>query len=238
MNSRKAHLHAALLVAVVALSPAVSAAMAVVDAGAIARLAQQIRLMQNQLQAARDQLTQADRAYRSVTGSRGMERLLGDSVRNYLPTDFVELQQTVHQAAGAYGALSADIQAAINGNAVLQAGDLARWSPSQRNLLEEGRRAYAGRQAMTRQALRHTSQRFSALQQLIDAIGTASDPKAVMDLQARIAVEQAMLANEGSKLEMLQQVAQAEEAVRRQRLREQAMADVGSLRGMAPMGLR
>jgi hypothetical protein len=36
---------------------------------------------------------------------------------------------------------------------------------------------------------------------------------------------------------VLHQVAQAEELARQQRLREQALADIGSLRRLPPMGL-
>jgi type IV secretion system protein VirB5 len=214
------------------------AAWPVIDITAIARLAQQIRTMQDHLQTARNTLSQAERTFQSMTGSRGMERLLGNTVRNYLPADFGELEQTIRDGVGAYQSLSNEVRATLHANSVLQPQDLTRWSPSQRDLLDVERRQLASRQAITRQALGNTSQRFAALQQLIDAIGSASDPKAVMDLQARIGAEQAMLANERSKLEVLQQMASADEAVQRQKLREQAMADVGSLRNLAPMGLR
>ena len=58
-----------------------------------------------------------------------------------------------------------------------------------------------------------------------------------MDLQARIAAEQGMLANEQTKLQVLHQAAQAEEWARVQRAREQAIADIGSLRSLPAMGL-
>lgn len=225
------------LTMVVALCPIASHAMAVTDAGAIARLIQQIRVMNDQLRTARDQLSQAERAYRSVTGGRGMENLLADSVRNYLPPDYAELESAIRDTSGTYRALAGEIRSAVDANAILAPADLMRWTPEHRAMLTADRQAQAARQALTREALRSTSQRFSSLQRLIDAIGDATDTKAVMDLQARIAVEQAMLTNEQSKLEMLHQVALAEDSVRRQRAREQAMADVGSLRALAPMGL-
>ena len=56
-------------------------------------------------------------------------------------------------------------------------------------------------QVTSRQALQVSSERFASLQQLIDAIPTATDPKAILDLQARIAAEQAMLQNEQTKLD-------------------------------------
>jgi hypothetical protein len=46
-----------------------------------------------------------------------------------------------------------------------------------------------------------------------------------------------MLMNDQSKLQVLYQAAQAELAVQQQRLRERAIADLGSLRALPAMGL-
>jgi type IV secretion system protein VirB5 len=59
----------------------------------------------------------------------------------------------------------------------------------------------------------------------------------VLDLQARATAEQAMLTNDQSKLQTLYQAAQAQQWVLQQRLEERAIADVGSLRLRAPLGL-
>jgi type IV secretion system protein VirB5 len=90
-------------------------------------------------------------------------------------------------------------------------------------------------QALTRQALSETSRRFGSIQQLIDAIPGAGDQKAILDLQARIQAEQGMLQNESTKLGVLYQAAQAEEWARQQRVREQAIASIGSLRDLPPL---
>jgi type IV secretion system protein VirB5 len=92
-------------------------------------------------------------------------------------------------------------------------------------------------QATTEQALGTISGRFATIQQLIGAIGGARDQKAILDLQARIAAEQGMLANDQSKLQTVYQVAQAQQWALQQRSREQAIGDVGSLRNLPRMGL-
>ena len=92
-------------------------------------------------------------------------------------------------------------------------------------------------QAIARTALANSSDRFASLQQLIGAIGGAADTKAALDLNARIVAEQTMLQNEQTKLQLLSQVAQSQEAARAQQLREQALADQGSLRQLPAMGL-
>ena len=85
---------------------------------------------------------------------------------------------------------------------------------------------------MSQSAYQNTSQRFGALQGLMTAIGAAGDTKAILDLQGRIAAEQAMLTNEQSKLQQLFQVAQADQWAQQQRIRERAAADVGSVNGL------
>ncbi len=218
-------------------APASHAAWPVIDVGAITQLIMQIRTLQEQLTTAQDQLTQARDEYRSITGGRGMEQLLGGTVRNYLPANWSELQGVLQGAASSYGALSASVQSAINANAVLTAQQVAALSPMERRELEAARRSAALLQVTTREALATTSARFTSIQQLINAIPAASDQKAILDLQARIGAEHSMLQNEQTKLEVLYQAVQAEEWARRQRVREQAIADVGSLRRLPALGL-
>jgi type IV secretion system protein VirB5 len=217
--------------------PPAAGAMAVVDVRAIAQLRQQLSTMSQQLSTARNQLSQAQQAFQSMTGERGMEQLLAGTVRNYLPADWAQLDAAIRQGGSTYQALAADVQAAMQGNAVLSDQQIALMSPVEREQIEAARRSAAMLQVTARQALSATSDRFAAIQQLIDAIPRAQDPKAIMDLQARIAAEQGMLANEQTKLQVLFQAAQAEEWARVQRAREQGIAHIGSLRGLPAMGL-
>lgn len=212
-------------------------AMAVVDVRAIAQLRQQLTTMRQQLTAAQNQLTQAQREYQSITGSRGMDQLLRGTVRNYLPEDWQALQDALDGLSGSYGALANQLQSALQGNAVLSADQVGRLSVAEREQLQAGRRTAALLQVTSREALEASSQRFAALQQLIDAIPTATDQKAVLDLQARISAEQAMLQNEQTKLMLLYHATEAEELARRQRASELAIQNRGSLRSIGPVGL-
>ncbi len=209
------------------ISTSAQAAMAVIDVRAITQLRSQIRALKRQLETARQHLSQAEAEYQAITGNRGMERLLEGTVREYLPPDW--------QALGT--GMTAEIAAIVAANSVLTAQQTARLSAEERAQLEAARRSAAMLQVSTQRALAATSQRFAALQQLIDAIGTAQDPKAIMDLQARISAEQLMLQNEHTKLQLLFQAAQAEEWARKQQARERAIADIGSLRSLPPVGL-
>jgi type IV secretion system protein VirB5 len=215
-----------------------SAQWAVIDVGAIAQLIEQYITLQDQLTTMRDHLEQARQEYNSLTGGRGMERLLAGTVRNYLPADWRALTDAMNGATGAYGTLARSAEGLLAANTILKPEDLARFSERDRQQIESGRRSTAMLQALTHQALEQMSGRFQSIQQLIDAIPTAQDPKAVMDLQARTQAELGMIALDQGKLQSLYQAFTAEHGARRQRLDEMAIADVGSLRDLPPIQFR
>lgn len=234
--NRWTHL-AGLAALLMGLAPTANAQWAVVDVGAITQLMQQVRTMQEQLSTARHQLAQAEAEYRSISGRRGMERLLSDVPRNYLPGQWRELAELLSQTSVSYGAIAREMQRVIADNAVLTPDQLRSLSETDRRLLESSRRSKAMLQVMTREALNRSGDRFGSIQQLIDAIGRADDQKAVLDLQARIQAESVMLMNENTKLQVLYQLAQAEDAAREQRILEETMDAFGSLRDLPPIGL-
>lgn len=218
------------------------AGIPVIDVAAIANLMQQLMAWQQQLQGMQkqyDQLKQSkdqlQQTYNAMTGSRGMEQLLAtsDLARNYLPSSYGELMSTVNGASANYVGLSNQVQSIMIANSILSGTQMDALSPEMRQVVEQGRQASAMLNGMTQSAYQNTSQRFSALQQLISRIGTAQDPKAIEDLQARIQAEQAMLTNEQTKLQGLYEVARSEELARQQRIRERAISDVGTVKSMS-----
>lgn len=224
------------LLALGATRPA-AAQWAVIDVSAIQQLIQQYEVLEQQLTTLRSQLTQAQQQYAAITGQRGMQQLLSGQNRNYLPETWTDLAAVMQGTSGTYGSLAANVQQLVASNAVLGSQDLARLGPAELAQLATARQLVALQQGITRTALDTTSNRFTSLQQLINAIPTASDAKGALDLQARIAAEQTMLANEATKLEVLQQTLAATQAALDQQRSEQAITDIGSLRTLAPMGL-
>ena len=157
--------------------------------------------------------------------------------RNYLPTNWQGLMATLNGLSGSYSVLSAQLNSTLSTNAVLTPAQLSRLSPQEQAQLQSSRNSAALMQATSQQALQASSQRFVTLQQLINAIPTATDQKGALDLQARIAAEQAMLQNENTKLTVMYQSAQADEWARQQSAREQAIANVGSMRDLPALRL-
>jgi len=217
--------------------PAVHAQMAVIDVRAIVQMTQQLRVLQDQLSNARNQLTQAQQQYQALTGRRGMEQLLAGTVRNYLPPDWVAMEAALRGLQSGYASLANQMEAAIRSNAVLTPAQTARLSVDQLDQLQATRRSVALMQVTSREALQASSQRFASLQSLIDAIPTAMDSKASLDRQARIAAEQAMLQNEHTKVMVMNQAVEAEQRALDQRARELAIANFGSLRRLPAIGL-
>lgn len=210
---------------------------AVIDVSAIGQLVQEVQELRQQVATARSQLSQAQSEYAAITGNRGMQLLLPGINRNYLPTNWSQLSQVLTGVSGSYPVLATEVSALMTANAVLTPAQIAALSPTQQAQLTTARQSSAMLQALARSTLSNSSDRFTSLQQLITAIGAATDEKASLDLTARIAAEQGMLQNEATKVQGLYQVAQSQEWARAQRVREQAIADQGSLRLLPPMGL-
>jgi type IV secretion system protein VirB5 len=212
-------------------APARSQGIPVIDVAAITQLIQQIAYWEEQISSMVDQLNQLRETYSAMTGNRGMEGVLPTTPqqRNYLPSNYAELMGVVNGNSTSYAGLSSQVQAVLQANAVLTNAQMQSLSPETRRVIEQGRKSAAMVATLSQAAYQNTSQRFSALQQLIQTIGTTTDQKAIEELQARVSSEQAMLANEQAKLLSLQQIAQAEQLDLQQRVRERSAADVGSV---------
>lgn len=205
---------------------AAHAQFAVIDVASLSQLVSEVQVLQQQLATAQGELTQAQSEYQSITGARGMGRLLAGTQRNYLPPDWPTLQAAL-QGSGGYPMLAADLQSATNAAAVLSAQQLATLSPAASAQLQTRRQTVALLQSVSHESLANSSSRFSSVQQLIDAIAQAPDQKAILELQARITAEHGMLQNEQTKQQVLYQGVQAQDWANAQRMRELAIAGHG-----------
>lgn len=206
------------------------AAYPVIDVAAIAQLKQQITYWRQQITSMQRELTQLQATHAALTGPRGMQNLMAvpTEARNYLPADWQEMERVLAGQSTRYAALGRSVGAEVQANAVLTPTFVAGRSVAEQEVIEGGRTHAAWLAATTREAYAQASARFTTLQQLIAAVGQVGDAKAVADLQARIASEQAMLANEQAKLELLAQMAVAQKALQGQRMREAALAGHGT----------
>jgi len=208
------------------LTPAAHAQWVVVDVPATIQLVQEVMTTIQQLETMKSQLQQAEQTLQSMSGGRGMAGLLGGTNRNYLPTNWNQLNGLPQGGVG-YGSLSGSLQSQISSNAVLSPQQLATLAPADQQQIAAARQWAATNQVVAQAALANASDRFAEMQSLIDAIPTATDQKGILDLQARISAELGMLQGEQTKLQVLAQAIQAQDASARQQQREQVLAGHG-----------
>jgi type IV secretion system protein VirB5 len=208
-------------------TPVAHAQVAVIDVAALTQLLSEVQSLEQQVATARGQLLQAQAEFQSITGNRGMQSLLSGTVRNYLPSDWTTVQGAAQGRIGTFPALTGDVGRATAALAVLSAPQLAAMPPAAAQSVQAERQSAALLQALSHEALANSSARFASLQQLISTIGSASDQKAILELQARISAEQVMLQNERNKLQDLYQASLADRLANAERAHELSVTAQG-----------
>jgi type IV secretion system protein VirB5 len=219
-NAMKKHiLITSLLLAIVA--PA-SAQWATIDTAAVAQLKAQIDQLKNQYK-------QMERTYEGMNGSRGINEILQRSEnRKFLPQEWQQVYDQVQR--GERGGLSGKINSIKNANAVLSADGVKGLTASTSESLDRNRTSLAVAQGTTEEAYRRSGERIDYLQTLTSKIAQSSDPKAIMDLQAGIAAEQAQIQNEQIRLQLASQLQQVDHRKALQREREELLEMTGPSR--------
>lgn len=172
----------------------------------------------------KSQISQMENQYKAVTGSRNMGDLFNNpALRNYLPNDWQKVYDATR--SGGYSGLSGRASQLYKDNKVydlcirFQAGDA-------RKACEAASAKSFQDKAFAMDAYDSASKRLDQINSLMQSINTTQDPKAIAELQGRIAAEQAMIANEQTKLQLYQMIAQAEDKVQEQREREIAAKEL------------
>jgi type IV secretion system protein VirB5 len=217
----------AVILALAVTAPA-NAQWAVIDAPAIVQLIQQVKEMEQEVQTAENQLSQAKLALQTMTGDRGMELLLSGVTRNYLPSNWTQLVGSMTGSVTGSSSLSASVRSDVASNSILTPAQLTALSSSSQQQITAIRQSNALQQALAQAALSNSSARFASVQSLISAIPSASDQKGILDLQARISAELGMLQNEQTKLLVLRQATDAQTATLAEQERELAIAGQGN----------
>ncbi|VFR20005.1 Minor pilin of type IV secretion complex, VirB5 [plant metagenome] len=164
------------------------------------------------------QIDQMKQQYAAVTGARGMGELFNNpQLRDYLPQDWQGVYDSVK--SGGYAGLSGRAESIYDNNKVYDAC-AGFVSNEQRTNCEAQAVKGAQDKAFALDAYDAAKNRLSQIDQLMQQINQTQDPKAIAELQGRIAAEQAMIQNEQTKLQMYQMVAAAEDRLQEQRQRE------------------
>jgi type IV secretion system protein VirB5 len=182
----------------------------VIDGANLLQAIKQVEAWSQQYAQMQAQIRQLQAQQASMTGDRGMGGLLANQNRTYLPPDWNQAMNTLATPSTGYSMLASTVQQIQQAQSVLTPQEASRLSPQMQQYLTQARRLSASQQAMGQVAYTNAAHRFSLLQRLTDALNGQTDPKAVLDLQARIAAEQVQLQNDQTQLQSLTQLTAAQ----------------------------
>jgi type IV secretion system protein VirB5 len=209
--------------ALIALPVAAGAQVIVYDPTSYAKILQEAQTALNQLQQLKQQVTQGQQLLTSLNQISNVNSLATSlnlpSLRSFLPdpTTFVTASSGNLSSLGPLGAAAAVIRKA-NQLFTPPAGDAAG-----ADLAVAGNRAALS--LATAESVGTAAQRrLTGLEQLRAALDTAPNARAVLDLQARLAAEQAMIANDQMRLQGLAMTEAAQAQLQTQRDQERAAA--------------
>jgi type IV secretion system protein VirB5 len=181
-------------------------------------LVQNLQQALNTLTQIENQITQIEQMqlqYQSMTGSRGMGSLFRNpAYDNYVPLDANALIQNVTNQGLA--GLSPAARALRDASMTYQCEGL-RGEAFQACQVQLAQPYQA--KALWMQALSSANGRMNQIQSLMGAINTNKDPMAIAELEARINAENALIAHERSRADLLRELVAAEREVMQAQLR-------------------
>lgn len=163
------------------------------------------------------QIDQMKQQYEALTGSRGFGDILNNpEYANYLPEEWQYVYRSVQN--GGYEGLTGSAKAIRDANKLFDS--CAVLTGVDRTVCQRQASKAAQDKAFASGAFDKAKERWGQIAGLVGQINGTSDPKAIAELQARIAGEQAALQNEQTKLQMYQMIAAAEDRLIEQQQRE------------------
>ena len=227
-------LTATALLVVTAAAP-VRAEMVVTDPGAYTKMLDQIREAQAQLSQLQEQVRQGteiigqgQRLYDSLNQISNVNSIGGllntPAVRTLLPAEFSDSRRLMSGDLQDLGSLASRATTIRDSNRIYSpVGDAGIGEAEQfyRDTLEKAGVRAARDMAVGERVTQTADQRLQGLEQLREALSTAPNARAVLDLQARIEAEAAMIQNDQMRLQGIAIMQAADQRLQDQREREE-----------------
>lgn len=178
-----------------------------------------ITKIQNQVQQIRELQNQVS----SITGARNLGQVFNNpALQNYVPAQAYTALNAI-DAAG-YSGLTSTAKGLRDAAMVYNCLDLngAAQTSCQATLAQPYQQ-----KGMLQDAMRSASGRLGQIESLMNQINATGDQKAVLEVQARLSAENAMLTHELSQIQMLQGMAESDERIARSRDRERQYQMLG-----------
>lgn len=167
------------------------------------------------------QIDQLKQQYESLNGVRGLGQILDNpEFKNYLPTEWQDVYTRVQN--GGYSGLTGSAQAIRDANALFDTCNAK--TGADKTLCERAASKGAQDKAFADEAFDKAKDRLTQIEGLMRQINMTQDPKAIAELQARIAAEGAAIQNEQTKMQLFSLASQAEDRLIEQQQREQSAA--------------
>ncbi|WP_249040875.1 P-type DNA transfer protein VirB5 [Marilutibacter maris] len=191
----------------------------------LAKYVEQITQLKSQLEQLEQQTT-------ALTGSRNLGEVFNNpQLRDYLPQDWQGVYDSVKN--GGYEGLTGAAAGILRQNQVFDACASVKIA-EQKRTCEASAAKSSQDMAFASGAYEAAQKRLDQIGQLMGQINQTTDPKAIAELQGRIASEQAMIANEQTKLQLYEMMADAQGRMLEQRQRE-LNARLNARRGYSPL---
>jgi len=192
----------------------------------IANLIQTIQQVMNDITKIENQVEQIRQLESQVTSMNGVRNLgtvfNSAGLSNYVPANAFALVNAVDSSG--YGGLTATGKSLRDAGMVYNCLDLA--GPARTSCQASLAQPYQ-QKGLLQDAMRAASGRLAQINSLMGQINATSDQKAVLEIQARIGAENALLAHEMSQVQMLVGMADSEERIARSRDRERQYEALG-----------
>lgn len=216
------HLQVMASVATLALAPvSAEAQMLVHDPAAVGQLISQAQTALSQLERLREQVGEAQKLYGSLNQASGVnslaQTLLAPELRTFVP-DIAKLEAAARGDLAALGALGERAKAIRDGARVY-----APVAPTEADATLEQAGARAARDlALGEKVATSATARADGLEALRVALDAAPNARAVMDIEARLAAEQALIQNDQMRLQGVLMMQASEARLEAQREKEAA----------------
>lgn len=173
----------------------------------------------NQLRQIQHLKTQID----SINGARNLGDVFNNPLlKNYIPAEAFTLLNAVNTSG--YGGLNATAKTLRDVSMVYNCMD--RTGEEQTRCQAALAQPYQ-QKGLLQDAMATAAGRLTQIQSLMTQINATTDQKSVLEIQARIGAENALLAHETSQVQMLQGMADSEERIARSRERERQYQMLG-----------
>jgi type IV secretion system protein VirB5 len=196
----------------------------VMDASNIQQAIYQLIEMKKQLDELQKQYAMLENTYTSITGNRKLGDIFNnESNKNYLPKNYQTQFDRIRE--GGYSGLTGKATEILNKNRAANHQICATLDEEQRLPCERQIALAAQDRAFSGEAYDKAVERIQQIEDIRKKINETNDQKAILELNARLQAEQAMLQNEAIKLQIYRMVVDSE-----RRLADQQQRDVNSKR--------